>query len=200
MKYDIKNDGNLHVNYSSLVRCGTSKGASRVVAERHGIAPRFSNKETDLGIKRHERWQNESMETGYTPDDFKHIYRAKVAYVEQDFSVEIFKGVLIHFRPDSVSIDDCAVIDYKKVVDPAAKFLNDWQLKVYAYLLQLHGIRIKKLVHLCEMWNREGTAIVGYQHLIREVNLADLALVPQWLKERSLRVKQAEEAYKKVAL
>lgn len=198
MKYDIPNDGKLHVNYSSLVRANTSKGAARVVAEKHGAAPRFHNAETALGIRRHEQWQDESMRTGYTPEVFAHLYKAKVDFVEQDFTVEMFKGVIVHIRPDSVSISDEAIIDNKKVVDPATKFLNDWQLKVYAYVLQLHGYRIRKLVHLCEMWSRDGESIVGYQHLVRNVKLADLSLVPKWLKERSLNVARAERAFKEL--
>lgn len=184
--YDIPDDGNLHVNYSSLKRCTSVKGVMSVIAEQKGEKLPFDGETVQLGKIRHAQWEKESKQTGYTPTDFAGEYRAKVDFIEQSFAVNIFKGVVLHFRPDTVSLSDEAVIDNKKVVKGARQFLNDHQLIIYAYGLQLHGYRIRRTVHLCEMWNRdpEEPRIIGYQVLVRELKLYDIAAATKWLRTR----------------
>ena len=192
--YIIPDDGNTHVNFSSLKRCTTVKGVMAVIDEqRNGRIP-FENEAIRIGKLRHNQWEAEGKATGMTPDDFMERFQVKVDFIERSFSVEIFKGVVLHFRPDVVSLSECAVIDYKKTVKGVQQFRNDMQLIIYAYGLQLLGYRIKKSVHLLEVWNKEATEILSYQVLDRPLSLADIALAPKWIEERAVNLINAQIA------
>lgn len=192
--YQIPDDGKLHVNYSGLKRCTSTKGVMAVIEEMNGGRTPFDGETVQIGKIRHAQWERESKATGRTPVCFKEQYDQPLDFIEQSFATEIFKDVVLHFRPDSVSLADQAIVDYKKVVKGAYQFHNDWQLKIYAYALQLHGHKIKRLVHLCEVWDRDMNSpkIIGYQALVRQVNLADIALAPQWLRLRAGNLKKAQ--------
>lgn len=193
--YEVPYDGSLHVNYSSLKRCNTPKGVLSVIKELNGEKTPFDGETVQIGKIRHEQWAGESKKTGYTPLDFKDRYYKPVDFVEQEFKAEIFKGVILHSRLDSVSLSDKAVIDYKKVVKGARQFLNDWQLKVYAVNLMLNGYEVNKLVHLCEVWEKNEAKIIGYQALERPIDLSEVALVKQWLRVRANNLNKCMIAY-----
>ena len=190
--YVIPDDGKVHVNFSSLKRCTTAKGVMAVIDEQKNGRIPFENEAIRIGKLRHNQWEEEGRKTNMTPEDFKEHFQVKVDFIEHSFAVEIFKGVILHFRPDVVSLSECAVIDYKKTVKGVRQFHNDMQLIVYAYGLQLLGHRMKKSVHLLEVWNKEATEILSYQMLDRPLALADIARALKWIEERAVNLITAQ--------
>lgn len=195
--YKTRADDKLHINFSGLKRC-TSPGATlSLVRELAGDKTPYDGDIVQFGRLRHEAWEKEGKATGRIPADFQHIYNTTVDFAEQPFAVEVFKDVVLHFRPDAVSLADEAIIDYKKIVGSGRQFLTSKQLYIYAYGLQLYGYKISKRVYLCERWNKEGTEILGYQKFEIPLTLADMGMVPKWIKERAQLLLSVSEAYEK---
>lgn len=198
LKYKIQQDNKLHTSYSELKRCTSANATAKVVLERNGKIEPYQGEQMKFGIIRHEQWEKESLSTGFTPQCFSHLYYAPVGdMIERAFAVEIFRDVVLHFRPDSVSIADKAVIDNKKIVSTASQFKSSMQLLIYAYGLSLHGIRITKRVYLCEVWNKESDKIIGYEKLEMPVSMYDIATVNKWLLPKVRLLKATNDLYLK---
>lgn len=200
LRYKTQDDGKLHTSYSELNRCTTPATTRKAVLERNGITEDFKSEQMEFGSIRHKQWETESLETHRTPKVFEKIYSKSVDYIEQAFAIEIFKDVVLHFRPDAVSLEDLAVIDYKKIDSSAAKFKSSYQLLIYAYALAMHDIRVTKRVFLCEKWNKDNTKILGYERLELPVNLYDMSMARIWLKPRVKLLKTINDLYLKGGL
>lgn len=111
MDYVLKDDGKIHTRYTELLRC-TPKQIQAVLTERQGKKRKFSNSTLRFGTLRHDMWRDESLETGKTPACFGD-YSLSVEMVEEELWSEIIPGVILHSRPDSVSISGATVVDYK---------------------------------------------------------------------------------------
>ena len=196
-KYKVSPDGKLHTHYSELKRCTSEQATWSAVRERNGQRRSFDGPVVQFGRDRHELWQEQSTATGRTPKEFAHLYNQPVDYIEHAFAVEIFKDVVLHFRPDLVSVAGAAVIDNKKIVGQAKQFNPSKQLLIYAYGLWLHGIKINERVYLCEQWDKDTTKILGHQIWRLPVTLADIGTVPMWLKPRVALLKTINEQYQK---
>ena len=197
MKYKLKEDTKLHTHYSELKRCTSAKSTEQVVLERNHVKDPFHGEQMEFGVVRHSQWEKESKQTNETPSCFKVVYTAPLDFIEHAFAVEVFKDVVLHFRPDSVSLADQAIIDNKKIVGHAKKFKPDKQLLIYAYGLSLHGYRIKKRVYLCERWDKAGENILGYEKFEAPINMYDIATVRQWLIPRVKLLKATNDLFKK---
>lgn len=206
--YLYANDNKIHTRYSELIRC-TPGQIDKVIWERKNPEARTKTQSMDFGIIRHQMFDEESQQTGKVPACFGLDMR--VEHVEAEFATEIMKGVVVHSRMDSVSVEGETIIDYKTVLDGK----NGWQknlqgygwrpiytaggnlidskvvpsskqkqLKFYAFQLGLHGIRIKRGLFLCEIWNGDRTEIIGYKTVEFPITLADIAPVLPWVKDR----------------
>jgi hypothetical protein len=129
-----------------------------------------------------------------------------LSHIEQEFVVELYDGVVVHMRPDAVAADIETIFDYKTVLEPegedwsclldgkipptarwrtlVSNYRNSRQLKFYAFMLGLHGIRIRHGVYLLEIWNRDRTKILGYHQVAQEYKLSDLAKLLPWARDR----------------
>lgn len=188
--YIHDNDGKLHTRYSELARC-TPGQMDRIIAERVDGSIRYESEAMAFGTERHEMWSEEGLKTGQTAKCFGRQWAA--THVEREFAVEIAPDVVLHSRPDSVSEPDEAVHDYKTMVCDSyedgflkahAMYGKSKQLAVYALQLTTHGIRIRKMVYLVELWNRERTEIFGYVIVEKNITLGEIAKTRQWLMPR----------------
>lgn len=188
--YQFADDGKLHTRYSELTRC-TPGQIDRVLADRESGRTLSTDDMLD-GSLRHETWEQEAKITGKLPACFDLDWEA--TYVEQEFTSELVRGVVVHSRPDVVSVPVETVVDYKTVLDGA----NGWkanvegyrhaskqrQLFFYAYQLGLHGIRIRRGIFLCEIWNKDRTEILGYERVEFPISLMDMAGALNWARPR----------------
>ena len=188
--YLYADDGKIHTRYSELVRC-TFGQLDRVVAERLGLVDRYTSDRLDFGTYRHEMWQEESEKTGMLPEIFG--LPRKVDYIENEFATEIVENVIVHSRPDAVCVAKQAIGDYKTmsakdydtgVLMATKLYRGSKQLIFYAYQLGLHGIRIKKIIYLVEIWNEKMDAILGFHAIEIDINLSDIAKILPWTKDR----------------
>ena len=206
--YQYKNDGKLHTRYSELIRC-TPGQIDRVLDERSGLVTRFEGDSMLDGTMRHEMWQEEAEKSLQVPKCFGLDW--PVTHVEHEFATEILPGVIVHSRPDLVCGTVGIVPDYKTVVDGVngwqknlksygwrpvydkqGKIIGDAvvpsskqrQLKFYAYQVGLHGIRIKEGAFLCEIWNKDHTAILDYKIVRFPITMKDMREAIGWAKPR----------------
>jgi hypothetical protein len=194
-RYKVAADSKLHTSFTELKRCTGVDSTLSVVRERLNEKRGFDGPVVQFGRDRHEMWHEQSLQTGRIPKEFAHLFDAPVDYAEHAFATEVFKDVVLHFRPDAVSLEAKAVIDYKKIVGDAKQFNPSKQLLIYAYGLWLHGIDIRERVYLCEQWDKDSTKILGYQIWRLPVKLIDLGQVPMWLKERVALLKTVNDSY-----
>lgn len=182
-------DGKIHTRYTELTRC-TPGQIDKVVAERYG-ARKFTSDKLDFGSDRHALWEEETNRTGILPACFGLDW--SVSHAEKEFASEVLPGIVLHSRPDAVCADCFTLIDYKTLIaDSMAegevlaveRYGKSKQLPLYAYQLGLHGIRIKRIAYLIEIWNREQTEILGYKTLIKDFKMSDIARILPWVKER----------------
>lgn len=184
--YVTKNDGRLHTRYSDLARC-TPGGVERVALEYLGKVKRFEGgHQQHFGTDRHEMFQEESESTGLTPYCFKDEleFECEATYIEKEFTVKIGKDVVLHSRPDCVSVPTRRIIDYKTITGAASQFKHSKQLRVYAYQLAQIGIKIERLTWLCEVWDIERTKIIRYEVVEIEIGLRDLVDIKRWIDDR----------------
>lgn len=179
--YNYREDGKLHTRYSELKRC-TMRQVARVVAEREGQFTPTGSAKMGFGETRHEMWAEESKATGLTPECFG--MTMQVDYIEQEFATEVMPNVVLHSRPDAVSLRGKAVIDYKTIQGDPKQFRNSQQLVLYAWQLAIHGITINKLIYMCEIWDSDRTTILDYKNVEIPVTLADVSAARKWVNNR----------------
>lgn len=212
--YD-KDDGLIHTRYTELASC-TPGSIAAVVARRLGQIPKVGTASMEWGTDRHDMFESESRETGLVPACFSELDgfgEMSVEFIEQEFSVELYPGVIIHLRPDAVSKTAETVLDYKTCTAPpgvdwsalgagewpaddkwkrvVSMYRNSRQLKFYAFMLGLNGIRIRRGVYLIEVWNNEHNAIIGYAKIEQEYPLSELAKLLPWARDRIALLKAA---------
>jgi hypothetical protein len=189
--YVEADDGKIHTRYSELIRC-TPGQIDRVVWEHRNPGNQIETEHMGFGTLRHEMFEEEGRATGYLPKCFG---RAKLDYIEHEFTSEIWKGIVIHSRPDAVSASTETVYDYKTVVDGK----NGWkstvdgyrheskqrQLRFYAYQMGLHNIRIRHGAFLCEVWNQERDTILHYEVVTFDITMREMASVLNWAGGRA---------------
>lgn len=189
--YVYKKDNKLHTRFSELLRC-TPGQIQSVIEERIGLRERITTDEMDFGSERHEMWKTESLETGFSPKCFSD-YKLKSSYVEKEFATEIFPDVVVHSRPDFVSLPDETIMDHKTLAadtllqggENAIKYYkNSKQLTFYAFQLSVHNLRIKRGIYSIEIWNRSRDKILGYSYLVRDFSMRDLADIVPFVKDR----------------
>lgn len=190
--YTIKNDGKLHTRYSELTQCATYASALKVAEQKLRESSGFSNDDLKFGQVNHDLFEEESRETGKLPKCFG--INVNVEHIEQEFAIEVIPGVVLHFRPDSVSESVGSVYDYKTMnyfdgmdVDKIikARYKKAVQLKTYSYGLMVHGMDIKRYCYLIELWDKRQKKIVGYRQYSREFKLADIPNTKEWLSKRA---------------
>jgi hypothetical protein len=199
-EYIYPNDGKIHLRYSELVRC-THGQVDRLIAER-AASGRFVSGHMEFGTDRHDMWARESLQTGQTPTCFNEIAGNIVPFsvqeVEKEFVTEIAPGIVIHSRPDAISLPLQTIVDYKTVVDGTrgwkanvAQYKRSKQGKFYAFQLAIHDVRIRRVIYLCEIWNAERNKILGYDYVQQDISLADIAEMRGWAIERAAIFKAA---------
>lgn len=200
--YTYPKDGRLHTRYSDLVRA-TPAQVENLVQERFGIFPRFENQAMKFGTFRHKQLDLESKKTGYLPKCFKEVLpkNLKVSnseyYFETPLKINIDGKeieVVIHSTCDAYLEGDY-IVDYKITTQDIAVWGSKQQLVFYAYLLGLHGIKLKRTIFLTETWDIKKTKIIGYQK--SEKKLADwkIKMVKQWIDERVFALIQATDMF-----
>ncbi len=205
--YLYEEDGKVHTRYSEIAGC-TEGSIDKVVDRRLGLLPRVETEDLSWGTDRHEMWETAGNATGSVPSCFDGVLEGVVplSHVEQEFVVELYEGVVVHMRPDAVAADIETIFDYKTVLEPEGEdwsclldgklpptakwrtlvsgYQNSRQLKFYAFMLGLHGIRIRRGIYLLEVWNRSRTTILGYYRVEQEYRLSDLAKLLPWARDR----------------
>lgn len=197
--YKVADDGKLHTRYSELLRC-TPGQIDRVVWDRTNPQARVETADMSFGSVRHEMLEEEARETGRLPECFGIDEPAD--FIEHEFATEMLKDVIVHSRPDCVTVSAETVWDYKTVVDgkngwrenlrgygwrehgPTVETGKHHQLQFYAFQLGLHGIRIKHGAFLCEIWNAERDTIIGYEVVKFDITYRQIAGVASWAKNR----------------
>lgn len=197
-EYTIADDGKLHTRYTELQRCGSYESALKIVKEKLEQKPGVSTKDLRFGGINHELFEEESRQTGYLPECFG--IKKRVEHIEQEFAVEIVPGVVVHFRPDSVSEVSKTVFDYKTMnhtegmnVDKEIKkkYKGAAQLKIYSYLLMVHGIDITHFNYLIELWDKQKMEIVGYRQYKQEFSLTEIPKTKKWITDRAILLQLA---------
>lgn len=199
--YLIAEDGKVHTRYTELVRC-TPGQIDRVLAERLNKDLRFKSDRLDFGTDRHDMWEQESKETGRLPECFGLDW--PVSHVEEEFATEVLPGVVVHSRPDAVCGEVQTIVDYKTLcadsldegVRSAVKmYSKSRQLPFYGFQVGLHGVRIRKIAYLIEIWNKDQDEILGYHTIVKDLPMAELAKMLPWVKDRvAMLVAAVEEA------
>ncbi len=189
--YNYKPDGKLHTRFTELTRCTLGQVKS-VVDERMNGSQSFQNEAMWFGEARHKLWAEEAKKTGRSASSFS-VLSYPATYIEKEFATEILPGIVVHSRPDLVSVPKEAVIDYKTLsaeyynsgTEKAESYKASKQLLVYAVQLGIHNIRIKRLIYMVEIWNMKRDKILGYTYIEKNPTLADLAQVVPWIKDRT---------------
>lgn len=190
MQYNIKNDGKLHTRFTDLMRA-TPHQVENIIKEQLGEKERFKNDILTFGETRHNMWEKESKRTGMLPVVFREAFPqykdVQITHAEKEFATELFKGIVIHSRPDGVSVPSAMVVDYKTMVKGAGgarRYASSKQLPFYSFQLGVHNIRITKYVYLVEIWNKDYTEIIGYDCFEKTVGLLDIAAAKKWAHDR----------------
>ncbi len=179
-KYNIKPDGKLHVRYSQLKKC-TPNQMEQLLKEMYNIITPFEGTSMALGSLRHEQFDAECKETGKLPK----VYGLDLAVTasEYELSNEILPGVILHSTIDAYLAGDY-VADFKTTAKSAKDWTDVKQLHVYAYQLSLQDVKVKRLMYLLEVWDRERESILSWEKMEREIKPEDLISVAQWLKDK----------------
>lgn len=196
MIYQYKKDGKLHSRYSTLVRC-TPMQIEKVAQEELGLIGKFENPAMKFGSYRHRQFERESRKTGFLPTCFKETLgkNLKVSKAEYYFETELPGGVVIHSTCDAY-LDGDYIVDYKVTTMDVKVWGSKQQLVFYAYLLGLHGIKIKRTIFLTETWNKEKNEILGYQKAEHKLAKWKIDTVKEWIDERVFVLREGMEMFK----
>ena len=190
MQYNVKNDGKLHTRYTDLMRA-TPRQVENIIKEQTGEKQRFKSDVLSFGEIRHNHFEKETEETGMLPIVFRNAFPQykdlRITHAEKEFATELFKGIVIHSRPDGVAANDAIVVDYKTMVKGAGgarRYKNSKQLLFYAYQLAIHNISIKKYIYFVEIWSESYDEIIGYDIFEKNIGLMDISLMKKWAHDR----------------
>jgi hypothetical protein len=100
--YTFTDDNKLHTRYSELVKC-TPGQIDRVIWERKNPGYRTETEHMGFGTLRHSMFEAEARETGLLPACFGQG-NISADYIEHEFTTEIWQGLIVHSRPDAVSV------------------------------------------------------------------------------------------------
>ena len=181
MTYNYPNDGKLHTRYSELTRCTVGQ-IDKVIMERNGELSPFENEITYFGEKRHEMFNKYINENKCLPKQFGLELDCKPEQAERHIACEVAPQLVIHGTPDAFGAD--WIIDFKTTTKPDS-FSASRQTTLYAWLLSIYGLDIKKTYYLCEIWNLERDKILGYKVIEKEVTPESIEEVKKWTLERS---------------
>ncbi len=188
--YLYSDDGKIHTRFSELARC-TPGQIDQLIAERKGEVARVETSGMTWGTDRHDMWRDEALETGMTASCFPLQFPA--THVEKEFVTEILPGIILHSRPDVVSVPECTLPDYKTLVADTLQegiirahetYGRSRQLTTYSFQVGMHEIRIKRALYLIEIWNRQLTEILGYTMVEKKITFATIGAVLPWVKQR----------------
>ncbi len=187
-------DGKTHTRFSHFARM-TPNQIDGLVAEMRDERTRAETEDMSFGSLRHASFEAEARETGKVAAWWG--INAPADYIEQEFVSEAFPGVIVHSRPDVVSViskDRLVIYDYKTVVDGKQGWkytirsyrsdIKRRQLYWYAWQLGLHGLPATHGCYLFEIWNKDRTEILGYETMEFPITFRDMAAVVNWAKER----------------
>lgn len=193
--YKYPKDGKLHTRYSELVRA-TPTQIERLVQERLGLVGRFENKAMEFGSYRHRQFDHQSRKTGFLPTVFKETLgkNLKVTATEYYFETELPGGVVIHSTCDAY-LDGDYIVDYKVTTQDIQVWGSKQQLVFYAYLLGLHGIKIKRTIFLTEVWNKEKNEILCYQKAEHKLAKWKIDMVKDWIDDRVFVLREGTEMF-----
>ena len=200
MSYEYKEDGKIHTRWSDLKRCSTTHGALTVAKEMVLGKKRWSG--DDFGSLRHKMWEEETKQTGRTPECFRHIKIDQPAVMcEQQFEMESLPGVILHSTIDVYLPELSCVTDYKTFTNKEdlqhyAQPHKKAQLLVYGVQLLVKGHSVKNLMFLGERWDSAREELLGYDHIMIPVTMLDLVNTQADLKQRAIRLKAAIEVLK----
>lgn len=196
MQYNVKNDGKLHTRFTDLMRA-TPKQVENIIKEQLGEKERFKSDILAFGEIRHNMWQKESEETGMLPIVFREAFPEykdlQITHSEKEFATEIFQNIVIHSRPDGVSVPTSTVVDYKTMIEGAGgarRYASSKQLPFYSFQLAIHNIKIKRYIYFVEIWNKATeteeayTRIVKYEKYEKTVGLVDIVGIKKWAHDR----------------
>lgn len=184
--YEIKDDGKVHCNYSTLVRC-TPGQALKVAREILGITRRYSGgDEMQFGRLRHLMFEEEGKRTGRTPACFREVgVDLPIESIEREWVLEVFTGVVLHSRTDATSLTNKTIIDYKTTSGTAALFAKSMQMRIYGYNIMMHNLQIDKGLILAERWDSERRHPIGYDKAEVSFTLLDMVEAREWLRSRA---------------
>jgi hypothetical protein len=189
--YQYAVDTKLHTRFSHFARA-TPNQVDRLIAELRGETGRIETEDMSFGSIRHNQFEEESRRTGKVAACFG--LDAEATYIEQEFTSEPWKDIVVHSRPDVVSVPGKLLVDYKtcvdgaqgykKIVDSYRHISKQRQLTFYAYQLGLHGIKINAGLFALEIWNKDRDTILGYETVGFAIGLREIAEVLAWVKPR----------------
>jgi hypothetical protein len=144
----------------------------KAISIRLGEMDAYENEVMRFGTDRHKDFEAYVKQTGKIPECFYEIaglVDVKLDGVERELVVELSPGYVVHSRPDAYSIDQATLFDYKTAVDGikgwqenVKKYKSSRQGLFYALMLSYHGIEIRTVKYLCEIWNDQYDTIIGY--------------------------------------
>ena len=198
--YKIADDGKLHTRYSDLIRC--TEGSVLTVAREMLVGKkRFTSNITEFGSLRHDMWEQEAKATGRSPECFREIgLDFSVTDIEQEYSMEVFPGVVLHSRIDAFADELQYLVDWKTITNEGdiKKYRSSKQHLTYGLQKLNKGVITKGAMYVGERWNKERTKLLGYEHIELPYTVADLATFKNgWLKDRAERLVIAVEMLKK---
>lgn len=151
----------------------------------------------EFGTYRHKMFDLESKQTGFLPKCFKEQIpkNLKVSNSEYEFETRLpNSNVMIHSTCDAY-LDGDYIVDYKITTQDIQVWGSKQQLVFYAYLLGLHGIKLKRTIFLTETWDEKRTKILGYQKLEHKLENWKIKMVQEWIEERLFTLKMAEDMF-----
>ena len=116
----------------------------------------------------------------------------KVTAAEYYFETELPGDVVIHSTCDAY-LDGDYIVDYKVTTQDIQVWGSKQQLIFYAYLMSLHGIKLKRTIFLTEVWDKEKKMILGYQKAEHKLAKWKIDMVKNWIEERVMVLKMGME-------
>lgn len=199
-EYSYAEDGKLHTRFSDLVRC--TEGSVLTVAREMLLGrKRFSSDIVEFGRLRHEMWEEEARATGRSPECFREVgVDVAVTDIEQEYSMEIFPGVVLHSRIDAFASEEGLLIDWKTFTNDGdiQKYKNSRQHLVYGLQKLNTGVIVKGAMYVGEQWDKKRQKLLGYDKIVLPFSVMELAEFKNgWLRDRAERLVVAVEMLKK---